>query len=495
MFGGVDRRSLASQPARRKGAGTGAIVRSPSLCGGLRRGHSGRDRQERTAQNGGGMDTATLKSKLLRGSRLGLVRVTLAIPLYLVLTPLALHQLGTPLFAVWSFQTMVVALFNLSDFGFANGLVFHLARRLDDRQEINRYFNVAFFAFLLLGLSLSTLIIAGSGAFTQDILRVPPDLRDEAVFVLDVTAISLWLRLMAAPYQALLEAHQEHAFVQAVSLGWLLFYFIGSMVALLAWPGIYAMGAVMLLGHGLYPLAIALREPLLKILVARHFDLATVAAFEIVYRICTQLVSFVVTPLLGLFSASALLAAQPEELRKILRPCLGYTVALLFPMAVLLLSGGGELAHWWLGDKAGQVVDLLPLAFAAFAFYNLTEVVYKAIVAFCLLFFSAAIQVGSLAAAVTAFFTFGDQPHTAVLAALWSGFVIFSVANFFAFRLRFPGVRLIGWQPPAVALLLAAALLILDGLLDSDRRVIGYPMYLLLHLWAMQCLGVFNLLK
>jgi len=481
------------------------------------------------------MDTATLKSKLLRGSRLGLVRVTLAIPLYLVLTPLALHQLGTPLFAVWSFQTMVVALFNLSDFGFANGLVFHLARRLDDRQEINRYFNVAFFAFLLLGLSLSTLIIAGSGAFTQDILRVPPDLRDEAVFVLDVTAISLWLRLMAAPYQALLEAHQEHAFVQAVSLGWLLFYFIGSMVALLAWPGIYALGAVMLLGHGLYllafywrvrrhspflhinprqlsrvhvrsmlrygiglqgaALAIALREPLLKILVARHFDLATVAAFEIVYRICTQLVSFVVTPLLGLFSASALLAAQPEELRKILRPCLGYTVALLFPMAVLLLSGGGELAHWWLGDKAGQVVDLLPLAFAAFAFYYLTEVLYKAIEASGWSYYSAAIQVGSLAAAVTAFFTFGDQPHTAVLAALWSGFVIFSVANFFAFRLRFPGVRLIGWQPPAVALLLAAAFLILDGLLDSAWRVIGYPMYLLLHLWAMQCLGVFNLLK
>src|SRR3569623_3763666 len=166
MFGGVDRRSLASQPARRKGAGTGAIVRSPSLCGGLRRGHSGRDRQERTAQNGGGMDTATQKSKLLRGSRLGLVRVTLAFPLYLVLTPLALHLLGTPLFAVWSFQTMVVALFTISNLGFTNGLVFYLARRLDERVEVNRYFNVAFFTFLLLGGALCSLIVVGSGVFS-----------------------------------------------------------------------------------------------------------------------------------------------------------------------------------------------------------------------------------------------------------------------------------------------------------------------------------------
>lgn len=481
------------------------------------------------------MDTVALKSKLLRGSRLGLVRVTLAIPLYLVLTPLALHQLGTPLFAVWSFQTMVVALFNLSDFGFTNGLVFHLARRLDEREEINRYFNVAFFAFLVLGASLSTLIFAASAAFTEEVLRVPRELHEEAIFVLDVTAISLWLRLMASPYQAVLEAHQEHGYVQAVSLAWLLFYFLGSMAALLIWPGIYALGAVMLLGHGLYwlafylrvrrytpflrvhprylsrahvrsmlrygiglqgaAIAIALREPLLKILVARHFDLATVAAFEIVYRICTQLVSFVVTPLLGLFSASALLASQPQELQKILRPCLGYTVALLFPMATFLLSGGGELAQMWLGDRAGQVVELLPLAFAAFAFYYLTEVLYKAIEASGWSYYSAAIQVCSLAAAVVAFFTFGDRPYTAILAALWVGFLIFSASNLFAFRWRFQGMRLIGWQPPLVALLLMSAYLLGDALLDNAWRVIGYPAYLIVHLWAMQRFGIFNLVN
>lgn len=481
------------------------------------------------------MDTVTLKSKLLRGSRLGLVRVALAIPLYLVLTPLALRQLGTPLFAIWSFQTMVVALFSLSDFGFTNGLVFHLARRLNEREEVNRYFNVAFFAFLLLGTVLSSLILAGSGAFSTEVLRVPDDLREEAIFVLDVTAISLWLRLMASPYQALLEANQEHGYVQAISLAWLLFYFVGSVAALWLWPGVYSLGAVMLLGHGLYwlafyrrvrrhmpflrihphqlscdhvrsmlrygiglqgaAIAIALREPLLKILVARHFDLATVAAFEIVYRICTQLVSFVVTPLLGLFSASVLLSTQPQELQKILRPCLGYTIALLFPMAAFLLSGGGELARWWLGDKAGQVVALLPLAFAAFAFYYLTEVLYKAIEGSGWSYYSALVQVCSLIVAVIAFFTFVDNGEMAILAALWAGFLLFSTSNLAAFRHRFRGMELVGWQPPLVALLLAVLYLALATLLDSTWRIIGYPVYLLTHLWTMQRLGIFNLAK
>lgn len=481
------------------------------------------------------MDTVTLKAKLLSGSRLGLVRVALAIPLYLVLTPLALNQLGAPLFAIWSFQSMVVALFNLSNFGFTNGLVFHLARRLDERDEVNRYFNVAFFAFLLLGCVLLALTLAGSRVFSTEVLKVPDYLHDEAIFVLDVTAISFWCCLMASPYKAILEAHQEHGYVQAISLAWLLFYFAGSVVALWLWPGVYSLGAVMLLSHGLYWLAfylrarqyapflhvhprhlsrahvlsmlrygvglqgaavaIALREPLLKILVARHFDLATVAAFEIVYRICTQMVSFVVTPLLGLFSASALLSAQPQELQKILRPFLGYTVALLFPMAAFLVSSGSELAQWWLGDKAGQVVVLLPLAFAAFAFYYMTEVLYKAIEASGWSYYSAAIQVCSLVVALIAFLAFDDDSYMAILAALWAGFSIFSVSNLIAFHSRFPDMRLIGWKPPLAAFFFACVYLSLDALVDSVWRIIGFPLYLLVHIWAMQRFGIFNIVQ
>src|SRR3569623_236647 len=145
------------------------------------------------------------------------------------MTPYALHQLGTPLFAIWSFQTMVVALFTISNFGFTNGLVFYLARRLDEREEVNRYFNVAFFSYLLEGGALFSLIVVGSGVFSAVVLKVPNELHAEAVFVLNVTAFGLWLRFMAAPYQALLEAPQEHGFVQAITLIWLLVHFLGSI--------------------------------------------------------------------------------------------------------------------------------------------------------------------------------------------------------------------------------------------------------------------------
>lgn len=481
------------------------------------------------------MDTIALKSKMIRGSRLGLVRVSLAIPLYLVLTPLALNKLGTSLFAIWSFQTMVMALFTFSNLGFTNSLVYHVAQRLEEHQEVNRYFNVVFFAFLVLGSVLAISIFAGSGTFTTRVLSVPADMHDAAVFVLNVTALCLWLRFVAAPYQALLEAHQEHGFVQAVALGWLLLYFLGSIAALLLWPGVYSLGAVMLLAQLLnliafywrvrvqapfiriHPreisrgyvrnmlrygvgvqgasLAIALREPLLKILVARYFDLAAVAAFEIVYRMCTQLISFVVTPLLGVFSASALLASQPQELQKILRPCLGYTVALLFPMTVFMLSMGGELAHLWLGEKAGEVVELLPLAFAAFALYYVTEILYQAIEASGWSYYSAAMQIASLAVATVSFFIFDDQSLTAILAALWCGFALFSISNLLVFRQRFRGLRLIGWLPPLTALILAGIYLALDAALTGAWRIIGYPVYLALHLWIMQRFGLFNVIS
>ena len=479
------------------------------------------------------MDTVTLKSKLLSGSRLGLVRVVLAIPLYLVLTPFALHQLGTALFAIWSFQTMVVALFTISNLGFTNGLVFYLARRLDEREEVNRYFNVAFFTFLLLGGVLCSMIVLGSGVFSAAVLKVPNELHAEAVFVLNVTAFGLWLRFMAAPYQALLEAHQEHGFVQAITLVWLLVHFLGSVAVLAFWPGIYSLSLVILLSQGFYlvavywrtrrqvpflrihprlvsrshfgnmlrfgigaqgsAIAISLREPVLKILVARNFDLATVAAFEIMYRICTQLASFVVTPLLGVFSASALLASQPQELQKILRPCIGYTVALLFPMSVFMLSAGGDLAALWLGERAGQVVQLLPLAFVAFTLYYLTEVLFQAIEASGWSYYSAAVQIGSVSVAVAAFFAFKDNPLTAILAALWCGFAIFSISNLIIFRQRFPGMQLIGWAPPLISLLLAGIYLGLDAVLNKVWLIVGFPVYLILHLWTMQHFCVFNL--
>ena len=481
------------------------------------------------------MDTAALKSKMIRGSRLGLVRVSLAIPLYLVLTPLALNELGTSLFAIWSFQTMVMALFTFSNLGFSNSLVYHVAQRLDEHQEVNRYFNVVFFAFFILGSLLAISILVGSGTFAARILSVPEDMYDAAVFVLNVTAVCLWLKFVASPYQALLEAHQEHGFVQAVALAWLLLYFLGSVMVLLLWPGVYSLGAVMLLcqllnlvafywrvrvqapfirihprevsrskvhnmlryGMGVQgaSLAIALREPLLKIMVARHFDLAAVAAFEIVYRMCTQLISFVVTPLLGVFSASALLASKPQELQKILRPCLGFTIALLFPMTVFMLSVGGELAHLWLGEKAGEVVEMLPLAFAAFALYYATEILYQAIEASGWSYYSAAMQIASLAVAIIAFLVFDDRSLTAILAALWCGFALFSISNLIVFRQRFRGLRLIGWLPPLSAVILAGIYLALDTVLDSLWRVMGYPVYLALHLWVMQRFGLFNLMS
>src|SRR3569832_2713539 len=99
-------------------------------------------------------------------------------------------------------------------------------------------------------------------------------------------------------------------------------------------------------------------------------------------------------------------------------------------MSEFMLSAGGELAALWLGERAGQEVQLLPLAFVAFTLYYLTEVLFQAIEASGWSYYSADVQIGSVSVAIDAFLAFKDNSLTAILAALWSGFAIIIVSKF-----------------------------------------------------------------
>ena len=294
------------------------------------------------------MELNLLKKKLAQGSIAGLVRVGLAVPLYLIMTPFVLHRLGSELFGLWSFGTLVISVMTITDFGFKNALVYHIASDLDNHDRLNQHFNVAFLTYLVMTLIALIVTLIFGKAIALHLLRVPESLHAEARFVLWVTAASFGLRFLSISFQALIEAHQEHATVQIVLLSWLLANFIGTLVALSLQPNIYALGIVTLssnalilivfwsyvsrrysfiriskkflsrnatrdmLGYGsgiqLATLLIAAREPLIKVLIARTYDLVSVATFEIVYKLCTQLVSLVTTPLQGSFAASALLS-------------------------------------------------------------------------------------------------------------------------------------------------------------------------------------------
>lgn len=481
------------------------------------------------------MELNKLKRALARGSLVGVARVGLAIPLYLALTPFVLHALGTERFGLWAFGTLVVSVMTFTDFGFKNALVYYVARDFDDHELINRYFNVAMATFATLTAAMLCLTYLLGPFIVRDLLGVGAALHDEARFVLWVTALSFGLRFIAIPYQAVIEGHQLHAVSQTVLLMWLLLNFVGTLLALTIQPDIYALGIVAVLcnlavfvafriyaarcfgflrvgtgylawpqvkemmayGSGIYAanLMIAAREPLLKIMIARAYDLASVATFEIVFRLCTQLVSFVTTPLLGTFSAAALLSRdRVDELGQLLRPMLGFCLTAFVPGVLFFASFSAPLMALWLGPGYPQVGAILPMVFTAFAIYFTTEILSKAIDGSGRTGYSALVQSVSLGLSICTFYFLIDNASRAVPMALLVGFVFFSAANLWIFRMRFPMLRLCTLTQLAWLFIPAVAYLIAQQWIAHEGAPILFLIYAVLHLWCVRRARLFDVI-
>ncbi len=479
------------------------------------------------------MNLLDLKRRFAAGSLTGLARVALAIPLYFILTPYVLHALGTERFGLWAFGTLVISVMTLTDFGFKNALVYYVARNLEDTARINRYFNVAFLLFVAMTMLVFAIAYAAGPLIVRELLNVKIELRDEAAFVLWVTALGFGLRFVALPFQAVVEAHQRHAVSQAILLLWLVVNFVGTLIALNIRPDIYALGAISILsnlvvlaafitytkiqfrflgvdprrvsaseakdmviyGGGIHAatLLIASREPVLKVLIARTQDLAGVATFEIVFRLCTQLVSFVATPLLGTFSAAALLARdRTDELGHVLRPMLGFCLATFVPAILFFASFSESLVSLWLGPDFPQVSAMLPGAFTAFSVYYTTEVLYKSIEGSGWSVYSALVQSIVLSLMVGTFLAWDGPAGAAVPAALLSGFVFFSLSNVAVFRVRFPTLRLVTSAQLGWLLAPACAYLLVLRWLPPAVLPVAFFVYSILHIVCVRRANLFD---
>jgi O-antigen/teichoic acid export membrane protein len=476
------------------------------------------------------MDPGTLQQKLYHGSLAGMARIALAIPVYLVLTPLVLRALGPEQFGIWSFSTIIVSLMNLTDFGLKNSLIYQVARNTDRPEEVRQSFSATIWIYL----AISAVLVVGTALWGQEaiplLLNVPDRLRDEVIFVLWVTVAGFVWRLLALPYQAVVEGYQELSGSQLVFLAWLIVHFLGSLAALAVSPTVYGLGWAGLVGNvfifaaffrtvrrrfphvvpqlrGVFgkrigrmagfalaiqiaSVCIVIREPLYKILIARSFDLASVATFEITYKLCTQLMSVIATPLLGVFGAAALLAVRQEALSDVLRPLVGWTLGALLPAAMGMALFAQPLMQRWLGRDDVAVGTLLPAMCVAFAVYYSTEALYKAIEGSGRAWYGATIQLVVLTAQIGSFWFFSSSHAQAAAWSLLIGYALFSLSNLFMFRVCFPGVRLLTrsqWiQLTFPSCVSAAALSVAP---DAVQPFL-FGGYLLLHLWALVASGL-----
>ena len=475
------------------------------------------------------MDIPTLWRKIFAGSVVGFLRIGLAVPVYLILTPFILNTLGEERFGLWSFSTILISVLNLADFGLKNSLVYHVAQQREDREAVIHHFTFAALMYLTISSCIALILIVFHKWIILGALHVPAHLFEEAQFLLIVTAIAFCVRMIAIPYQATLEGHQELSLSQSVFLFWLAAYSIAVSVALILRPDIYGLGFATLFSNvviliGFYGItkqrlpflrfaptqlrpgalgsmlkygagiqiataAIALREPIYKIVLVRAYDLSTVAAFEIAFRLCTQLASVITAPLLGVLGVSALLSQRHEDLTRILRPLFIYGVIILPPAILFAYTFSTPLFHFWLGAKGNEAAHLFPGMFLGFSVYYATEVLYKSIEGSGRAWYSATLQILVLALQVSVLIIFTFTPWS-VTGSLFIGFAMFSLSNFVMFRHCYGTIRLL---QPMQMLWLAFPTGLYVGLfpfLSQDSQIWTFLAYLALHLVVLNHSGL-----
>jgi O-antigen/teichoic acid export membrane protein len=244
-------------------------------------------------------------------------------------------------------------------------------------------------------------------------------------------------------------------------------------------------------GIQLAAVAIALREPLYKIVLIRTYDLATVAAFEIAFRLCTQLVSIITTPLLGVMGVSALLSQRHEDLSRILRPLFVYGVVVLPPAVLFAYTFSTPLFNLWLGQKGNEAAHLFPGFFLGFSIYYSTEVLYKSIEGSGRSWYSATLQIVVLVAQIALLISVTVVPWS-IAGSLFIGFAVFSLSNFVMFARCYGTIRLI---PPIQMLWVSFPTSIYIGLLpflSQDSLIWTFLAYLLAHLTVLMRSAVFD---
>ena len=229
-------------------------------------------------------------------------------------------------------------------------------------------------------------------------------------------------------------------------------------------------------------LVIALREPIYKVLICRTSDLASLASFEISYRLCTQLVSLVASPLLGAFSVSALLCQRRDDLANILRPMMGFTCIVFLPAILLFGSFSPKLVALWLGREADETALMVFLMFTAFAVYYMTEPIYKAIEASGRSGYSALVQALSMTVSIVTYSLFHSYGALAISAAFLAGFSLFSVSNYVVFSRQFKGTALFRAYQLVLLLMPACGYVVSSLLVPRSWLPALFGLYLVAHL-------------
>ena len=322
----------------------------------------------------------------------------------LVITPVLVHLLGTDRWGLFTLALAMVGIFGVFDLGLGMALTRAVSEAIGDGRGADAPALVGATIWALLGLSavMAGLAYAFMPVLIGRVLIVPPGLEAEALAAFRVLAAAAPLVVLNAALWGVLAAWQRFRAANIVNMPVSVFYYLGPVLALLAWDSLVGVMVALVLvrlvsgvayaalawrdvpGLGLARPRFALLRPLLRqggwmslsgaltqvLLYADRFIVGAVIGLTAVAFYATPLDLVMRMWILPVAVAQALLPAiassyrtAPERTALLLRRGALIVAGLVLPACLVLVALAPWLLWLWLGtafaDGGGMVLRIL----------------------------------------------------------------------------------------------------------------------------------------
>ena len=358
--------------------------------------------------------------RLIRNTVINGLANSLGALLTIALTPFFLQRLGAPQYGVWllaltlTFSSGYVV---LADLGLQEAVVRFVAeaRAREDTETVSRVASSTLAVFLAVGTVAAVVVFLVAPLLVQ-LFHVPPGLQSSARVVFSMVAASIFIELPTAAFLSVIEGAQRYGWLRSIDvagrIGWAAF----SVAAVLVGGGVLWLAAALLattLAQGIGAVAIARHvEPGLTVrsamvdrttlrrmfgygwlvstlrvasvvyaqmdraIVGIALGVASVARYEVVYRIEAGATFALVTASSAVLPASAfnVARADSERQRELYIRGSRYAVAFAAPITLSALLYARPLISTWVGSSYADLTATAQL-FLAFPLFWCVHVV------------------------------------------------------------------------------------------------------------------------
>lgn len=349
-----------------------------------------------------------INNKLLQNSLHSLLGYVLPILVGIATTPALINGLGKDRFGILTLIWMIIGYFSIFDLGLGRALTQLVADRIgkEELEDIPSVFWTATILMLLLGVLGSTVLAILSPMLIFNILNIPLYLQQETLKACLLLAISLPIITSSTGFIGFLSAFQKYEIINLIKVPLGIMMFVGPLAALSYKQDLFLIAVVLflvrligwiysfmwcakifpqlrlnikfskkqihsLIGFGSWMTVSNIINPLLayldRFVIGTFSSMTAVTYYVTPYDAVTKLwiiPTAIVNVLFPEFSTRH--ASGNLDTKELLRNSVKYSIILIFPIGIIIISLAKPLLNLWLGadfaEKSNLILQILTIS-------------------------------------------------------------------------------------------------------------------------------------